>query len=492
MLMEQLRFWGIFWIDASSRESIERGLAQIEPFQTNPKIDITVEDADATDNGLDVDFHDDWSETSDESSSQREITKKTGAHRLYRDRDAPRKSNVDRVKKQLTNLKAPWLLIFDNADDPDLDIEPYLPMGETGANLITTRNELFDLNGARNTIKVDSLDIDDSVEVFRKANNISNLEFDAKGKKNKKYHGVIKDLVGDKLGGLPLAIIQAASVMRRKGWEPSDYIAKFDKKRAELMRDNRVQAKTNHRPVYTTWEVSIDAITEKDNEESQDALELLDLFSCFDRQGIPQRLFRRAWKRVHYGIIGEDFLGKITGGKEWFWTHQPNIFRSDGEESSWEKVENRFDNAVELLRSFSLVSYNSERKRIAMHPLVHSWAYDRLDATRQDRSLTVATFMAALSMSAPYGGLADQFDLFFRDLAHNLERLANRFIERGSDQQRPFTKEQTHIIKGLYVSLVSTLQWHKARQLRRKTIYSATGRILTRLKSGPSVRQLKD
>ena len=73
----------MFWIDASSAESLERGYLQITSVC-----------------GLD--------------------------------------SQVAVVQWWLSNMSDLWALILDNADDPRLDISPYLPVGNRGVVLITS------------------------------------------------------------------------------------------------------------------------------------------------------------------------------------------------------------------------------------------------------------------------------------------------------------------------------------------------------------------
>lgn len=68
------RYWGVFWIDASTRDNIQRGLVQIALIlQIN--------------------------------------------------------QDTDSVKRALANASKAWLLVFDNADDPDLALTPILPGG---------------------------------------------------------------------------------------------------------------------------------------------------------------------------------------------------------------------------------------------------------------------------------------------------------------------------------------------------------------------------
>lgn len=83
------RYWGIFWIDASSDDSIKQSFTQI-------------------------------------------------ARILRTDMDG--NTTVERVKRQLANTSQSWLLIFDNADNPDLSLTPFFPTGDRGDVIITSRN----------------------------------------------------------------------------------------------------------------------------------------------------------------------------------------------------------------------------------------------------------------------------------------------------------------------------------------------------------------
>jgi len=47
--------------------------------------------------------------------------------------------NIDDARHLLSNVKHNWLLVLDNADDPDTDYERYFPSGTRGAILMTSR-----------------------------------------------------------------------------------------------------------------------------------------------------------------------------------------------------------------------------------------------------------------------------------------------------------------------------------------------------------------
>ena len=84
-LMLETRFWGIFWINASSHATADQGFLEIARLC-----------------GVDED------------------------------------SKV--VKQWLSNTQEPWLLIIDNADDPSIDVSESFPTGNRGSILLTSRN----------------------------------------------------------------------------------------------------------------------------------------------------------------------------------------------------------------------------------------------------------------------------------------------------------------------------------------------------------------
>jgi hypothetical protein len=91
-----LSFWGIFWIDGRSHRDLERTLSEVAVYGG-----FVPNAANATN------------------------------------------AAVDAALTWLTNLDKSWLLIVDNADDPEVDLKKYFPGGDRGHVLITTRNVAY-------------------------------------------------------------------------------------------------------------------------------------------------------------------------------------------------------------------------------------------------------------------------------------------------------------------------------------------------------------
>lgn len=49
-------------------------------------------------------------------------------------------STWEEARLDIANLKQPWLLVLDNADDPDVNYQPYIPYNPSGVVLMTSRN----------------------------------------------------------------------------------------------------------------------------------------------------------------------------------------------------------------------------------------------------------------------------------------------------------------------------------------------------------------
>jgi len=97
---------------------------------------------------------------------------------------------------------ATWLLIFDNADDPDI-LSPYRDVAMSGAVLITSRSPLARTSFSQSTTNID-LEPFDTKESARFVQKLSGIEghLDEAGQ------------VGGRLGGLPLALAQMAGLIR--------------------------------------------------------------------------------------------------------------------------------------------------------------------------------------------------------------------------------------------------------------------------------------
>lgn len=84
----------------------------------------------------------------------------------------PGLDDVQKAKYHLANCQKPWLLILDNADDPSVDLLDYIPAGNRGSVLITTRNENLRVHAPKTSFSTDKFDTKDSIDLLLKACNL--------------------------------------------------------------------------------------------------------------------------------------------------------------------------------------------------------------------------------------------------------------------------------------------------------------------------------
>ncbi|SNX65179.1 cellulose biosynthesis protein BcsQ [Streptomyces sp. TLI_55] len=166
--------------------------------------------------------------------------------------------------RQASGLR--WLLVFDNADEPD-EVRRYFP-GGTGHVLITSRNRAW-------LQYVEALEIEpflreESVErLLRRA---PDLRLDD------------AELVAAAVGDLPLALDQAAAWLAETGTPVDTYLAELERQAAQVMSFGRLAHYPE--PVGATWNVSIERLKER----SPAAVRLLQLCAFFGTEPISMKL----------------------------------------------------------------------------------------------------------------------------------------------------------------------------------------------------------
>ncbi|MFE9746537.1 FxSxx-COOH system tetratricopeptide repeat protein [Saccharothrix saharensis] len=162
-----------------------------------------------------------------------------------------------------------WLLIFDNAEDPD-DLRPHLPHGP-GLLIITTRRAGFDALGR--VIDLDPPDRADSTALIgRRLPHATPGEADA-----------LADLLGD----LPLAIEQAAAYVTTTGVPVATYADLVRTRAAEMLAEGRVVGRDE--TLASLWDLSLATLTDR----HPAARHLLDVLAHLAPEPVPLALFTR-------------------------------------------------------------------------------------------------------------------------------------------------------------------------------------------------------
>ncbi|MDA1303402.1 MAG: FxSxx-COOH system tetratricopeptide repeat protein [Nitrospirae bacterium] len=163
-----------------------------------------------------------------------------------------------------------WLLIYDNAEDPQEIREKYLPQGGDGHVLITSRNPNWSETAHSESVSV--LNEDEAVEFLLKRTGGDDLGS--------------ATILAKELGYLPLALEQAAAYIKETRITTSKYVELAEKQKVELLKQGK-KPSGYEATVFTTWNLSFQKIQEED----QAASDLLKAFAFLAPDDIPLALF---------------------------------------------------------------------------------------------------------------------------------------------------------------------------------------------------------
>ena len=173
---------------------------------------------------------------------------------------------VASVHGVLAASPAPWLLVFDNAPDR-ASVAPFVPPAGPGRVLITSRNQIWPPGQA---LDVPVLDPQVAAEF------LVNRTGDADRR-------AALELAGE-LGGLPLALEQAAAYVQASGDSLAGYLALFRQRRADLLA--RGEPTGYAETVATTWGLAFEDL----QQAAPGAAGLLRLLAFCAPEAIPLRL----------------------------------------------------------------------------------------------------------------------------------------------------------------------------------------------------------
>jgi len=184
----------------------------------------------------------------------------------------------DAVRAVLDSLRrgdpySRWLLIFDNADQPE-EIRNLMPVGSgdvRGDILVTSRNHRW--QGVVDTVEVD---------VFARAESLEFLSRRVPGSDPK-----ASDRLAEELGDLPLALEQAGALQAETGMSAAEYLDLLSNEARKLLAEN--PPSDYPVPVAAAWSLSVARV----REHMPFAMDLLRRCAFFGPEPIPRDLLQR-------------------------------------------------------------------------------------------------------------------------------------------------------------------------------------------------------
>ena len=336
-------------------------------------------------------------------------------------------SGIEQVRRTLSNRKEPWLLVLDNADNPEVDYSEYLPPFG-GAVIITSRNPELKRYSTVGHFDLEGLDENDALHLFFIS---ANLTLDSSTEPQ------AQALVIEALQCHPLAIIQAGAHIESGEATLEEYLRLFEntdgdekiiQRRKEALQFFDKQEQSRYRSAYNTFEISAIAL---ERPENSDALCLLEILATLHYSPLSTEFFESAWnnkdKYTKENSAEDDWKALTT----WHMERFPTFISLESQEDNKRGLRR----AVKKLRSLALVKEASMNgvEHLSIHPLIHSWARDRQVVSSRDSSWVQAGVLIA------YSWHAYEFKSFYTQIQAHVQSFLREKVDamfsRGTEKQ---------------------------------------------------------
>ena len=238
-----------------------------------------------------------------DASSEESITMSLkGISSIFAEHASCLDDSVESVLLWMSGIQEEWLIVFDNADEPPVYVvERFIPPGNRGNILITSRNRsMGSLISFENVIEINEMEEADAITLLLKA---SNLDASAK------HIEAAKNIVTE-LGYMPLAVNQAGAYIETGRCSIDKYLQQFSLHRQTLMTDATFRGASKYdRTVYGTWDLSFKEIEKRASGQSSAAktshaaILILQICAFYHHSNISKEIFRSAAEESREDVI---------------------------------------------------------------------------------------------------------------------------------------------------------------------------------------------
>ncbi|KAG8705532.1 hypothetical protein FRC09_002893 [Ceratobasidium sp. 395] len=252
----------------------------------------------------------------------------------------------------------PWLLVFDNADDPELKLHDFIPGGSYGSVLITTRLRSLALlgQGLGSDCSVGGMEPEEAVELLLK-------------KARRQDQGLSRDEMGaatklvQDLGYLALAIVHAGAYIFCSKTSIVKYRNQCLKNiQTSLEKYSKLPGNIEkyEKTVYTTWVMSYERL-------APHTQYILGLMAYLHHGGITEEIFKRAAGNIdrNLAIPPND---KELATRSYVRDALTPFLDAEGD---WDS--NTFSTVMDELVVYSLIDYDRVNEVFVLHVLVQDW-----------------------------------------------------------------------------------------------------------------------
>ena len=326
------------------------------------------------------------------------------------DRDRAITAVLDKLQSE---IRSPWLLVYDNATNP-LGIQRYLPPGRPDGHVIITSRLLnWPNNVWGNGIEITPFTEEEAVGFLRRrvphlatAGQREPLSLDEDQHRSSEARRLAAQL-----GHLPIAVDHAAAYLAETGQSITDYLTAFEQN-AHLLLGEQPGDPEFSPYVSGTWGISATLLT-------QDAVHLFNLCAFYSPEPIPAELFLQRAEAPDEPSGLREFLSSAP----------------------------RFRAAASQLNRLSLVRVDGAHDLIRMHRVVQAVTRGRLRQDHPDLHIAYQTAVDAL-LAASNPGSPDRanndaaFDLSLQHLESD-----PRFLHTGNPALRRLIIDQVRRLR---------------------------------------------
>lgn len=389
--------------------------------------------------------------------------------------------NERAAKNWLMTRDLPWLLILDNVDDDEVSLDDLLPAGTKGCILITSRNPSHKNYGnvGNRFLELHIMENEEANELILKAAEApSPWSMSVKESAN---------TICQALGYLPLALVHAAKAILLGLCSWSGYLTYYERQTQRIRRErfrrrskspstNKTSFKddSDRMNIFSSYEILHQSLEASSEERFQDAAELLHVFSYLHFQNIRLDFLlsaainpsKEADQREVEAREEASLQKRLLKPKPKAWSmwlreltlvlkgyldtppplpaalkNPENLPQSVFED----EVHVRLSEALAVLIKRSLVMKQDRvESRYSMHPLVHQWVRERPDTGISQQSLwcqVAKTTLAKSILRPPLGDTDNERNMRRELLPHIIHvRDCQTVIKKRLEENRALAK----------------------------------------------------
>ncbi|KAG8846417.1 hypothetical protein FRB91_000834, partial [Serendipita sp. 411] len=287
-----------------------------------------------------------------------------------------------------------WLMFLDNADQPDLRLDKYLPNSIYGAVLVTTRNRDCVMYAQDSHIQVEKMAESEAVDLLHNVAKVTPSS-------NNASVAIVREL-----GMWALAITQAGAYIFRTR-RLDRYLATLRKHRDKLMREASLQGTNYEKSIYAAFDLSFGLLSRK-------AQEFMKICAFLHHSSIPHALFERSVScGFHTYTVWESC--SPPGSDEEIISDLEVIFGSEWDDLSFQAL-------IDSIAQGSLIDTSTESDGQCfynVHPLVQTYIRDSLGQDDRER-YSLSACQILLGAVRP---LESESNAWYRQLLAHVDQL---------------------------------------------------------------------